>query len=408
MMYSIKRFLLIYITLAILVIYALISYASYWVSKEELNELYDANLQQVASAIAAQHLAIEDVTHLYNNNQVGTGIKIKSEEELYVRVLARNGEVLYVSHPEVKVPNPSVMGLSTQRYQNNQWRFFAIKVNQEIIQVAQSLKLRKNTIKDTAINLMLSQLLFIPVLVILIFCAIRKALSPLVMLTTEIQHRESLDLKAFQDDKVPTEIKPLVRSLNMFMVKVSDMVGVLKRFTSDAAHELRTPITALKLQLTLVEQASSDAEREVAIQRLKIGINRSEQLVSQLLTLARIEPNSQAKEIQQINMLNLIKECIEVLLPLAHEKSIDLGLNTSEEFLISGVRHEIAILINNIVDNAIRYSPTNGKVDVYLYSDSQNIILEVNDSGVGIATQELERVFERFYRGDNKNITDCP
>ncbi len=404
MMYSIKRFLLIYITLAILVIYALISYASYWVSKEELNELYDANLQQVASAIAAQHLAIEDVTHLYGNNQVGTGIKIKSEEELYVRVLAKNGEVLYVSHPEVKVPNLSVTGLSTQRYQNNQWRFFAVKVNQEIIQVAQSLKLRKKTIKDTAINLMLSQLLFIPVLVILIFCAIRKALSPLVMLTTEIQHRESLDLKPFQDDKVPTEIKPLVRSLNIFMAKVSDMVGVLKRFTSDAAHELRTPITALKLQLTLVEQASSDTEREVAIQRLKTGINRSEQLVSQLLTLARIEPNSQAKEIQQINMLNLIKECIEGLLPLAHEKSIDLGLNTSEEFLISGVRHEIAILINNIVDNAIRYSPTNGKVDVYLFSDSQNIILEVNDSGVGIATQELERVFERFYRGENKNI----
>jgi two-component system, OmpR family, sensor kinase len=402
-MYSIKRFLLIYITLAILVIYALISYASYWVSKEELNELYDANLQQVASAIAAQHLAIEDVTHLYGNNQVGTGIKIKSEEELYVRVLAKNGEVLYVSHPEVKVPNPSVTGLSTQRYQNNQWRFFAVKVNQEIIQVAQSLKLRKNTIKYTAINLMLSQLLFIPVLVILIFCAIRKALSPLVMLTTEIQHRESLNLKPFQDDKVPTEIKPLVRSLNIFMAKVSDM-GVLKRFTSDAAHELRTPITALKLQLTLVEQASSDAEREVAIQRLKTGINRSEQLVSQLLTLARIEPNSQAKEIQKINMLSLIKECIEGLLPLAHEKSIDLGLNTSEQFLISGVRHEIAILINNIVDNAIRYSPTNGKVDVYLFSDSQNIILEVNDSGVGIATQELERVFERFYRGDNKNI----
>ena len=404
MKYSIKRFLLIYITLAVLVIYALISYASYWVSKEELNELYDANLQQVASAIAAQHLAIEDVTQLYGNNQVGTGIKIKSEEELYVRVLAKNGEVLYVSHPEVKVPNPSVTGLSTQIHQNNQWRFFAVKVNQETIQVAQSLKLRKNTIKDTAINLMLSQLLFIPVLVILIFCAIRKALSPLVMLTSEIQNRESLDLKPFQDDKVPSEIKPLVHSLNMFMAKVSDMVGVLKRFTSDAAHELRTPITALKLQLTLVEQASLDAEREVAIQRLKTGINRSEQLVSQLLTLARIEPNRQAKDIQHINMLNLIKECIEGLLPLAHEKSIDLGVNASEEFLISGVRQEIAILINNIVDNAIRYTPINGKIDISLFSDSQNIILEVNDSGVGIATHELERIFERFYRGDNKNI----
>lgn len=405
MNYSIKRFLLIYITLAILVIYALISYASYWVSKEELNELYDANLQQVASAIAAQHLAIEDVTHLYNHNQIGTGLKIKSEEELYVRVLAKDGAVLYVSHPEAKVPHPSVMGLSTQKYQENQWRFFAVKVNQETIQVAQSLKLRKKTIKDTAINLILSQLLFIPVLVILIFYAIRKALLPLSVLSSEIQRRESLDFKPFLVDKLPVEIKPLVRSLNIFMAKVSDMVGVLKRFTSDAAHELRTPITALKLQLTLIEQANSDAERQVAIQNLKNGINRSEQLVGQLLTLARIEPNSQAKEIQPINMLNLIKESIEGLLPLAHEKSIDLGLNTSEEFVIFGVRHEIVVLINNIVDNAIRYTPINGKVDISLFSDSQNIILEVNDSGVGIAAYELERVFERFYRGDNKNIS---
>ncbi len=404
MSYSIKRFLLIYITLAILVIYALISYASYWVSKEELNELYDANLQQVASAIAAQHLAIEDVTHLYSNNQVGTGLKIKSEEELYVRVITKDGAVLYVSHPQAKVPHPSVAGLSTQKYQNNQWRFFAVKVNQETIQVAQSLKLRKKTIKDTAISLMLSQLLFIPVLVILIFYAIRKALSPLSALSAEIKHRESLNLKPFSDDKIPTEIKPLVHSLNIFMAKVSDMVGVLKRFTSDAAHELRTPITALKLQLTLIEQSSSDAEREVAIQNLKTGINRSEQLVSQLLTLARIEPNSQAKENQSINMLNLIKESIEGLLPLAHEKCIDLGLNTSEVFVISGVPQNIAILINNIVDNAIRYTPINGKVDISLFSDSQNIILEVNDSGVGIATHELERVFERFYRGDNQNI----
>lgn len=405
MNYSIKRFLFIYITLAIVVIYALISLASYWVSKVELNELYDANLQQVASAIAAQHLAIHDITHLYNNNQIGVGTKIEGEEEFYVRVLAKDGAVLYVSHPEAKVPLPSTIGFSTQKYQSKQWRFFVVKVKQETIQVAQSLRLRKDTIKETAISLMASQLLFIPVLVLLIFFAIRKALSPLSALTSEIRRRESLDLKPFSDDKIPTEIKPLVRSLNIFMAKVSDMVGVLKRFTSDAAHELRTPITALKLQVTLIEQATSDVEREVAIQNLKTGINRSEQLVSQLLTLARIEPNSQAKEVQHINMLNLIKECIEGLLPLAHEKSIDLGMNTSEEFVISGIRQEIAILINNIVDNAIRYTPINGKVDISLFSDSQNIILEVNDSGIGIATHEFERVFERFYRGENKNIS---
>lgn len=405
MNYSIKRFLLFYITLAILVIYGLISYASYWVSKEELNELYDANLQQVASAIAAQHLAIEDVTHLYNNNQVGADLKIKSEEELYVRVLAKDGVALYVSHPEAKVPFPSVTGLYTQRYQKNQWRFFAIKVNQETIQVAQSLELRKKTIRDTAVNLMLSQLLFIPVLVILIFCAIKKALSPLVMLTAEIQHRDSLDLKPFVYDKVPTEIKPLVHSLNIFMGKVSTMVGVLKRFTSDAAHELRTPITALRLQLSLVEQAKSKIERELAIQNLKAGIVRSEKLVSQLLTLARLEPNNHIREVKPFNLLALVKESIQNLLPLAQDKSIDLGLSTSDEVVIIGVSHEIKVLIDNIFDNAIRYTPSHGKVDISVSADTDSILLEVNDTGPGIATDDFDRVFERFYRGENKGTS---
>ncbi|WP_019897529.1 ATP-binding protein [Methylotenera mobilis] len=403
MNHSIKRFLLIYITLAILLIYCLISLASYWVSKEELDELYDANLEQVGSAIAAQHLAIHDVTHLYSNTQVGKGSTIQGEEEFYVRVLAKDGTVLYVSHPDIKVPLPSTLGFSTQKYLNKQWRFFAIKVNQETIQVAQSLRLRKNTIKETAISLMASQLLFIPFLVLLIFLAIRKALSPLSILSDEIQHRHSTDLKPFPDHQLPVEIKPLVQSLNIFMGKLSDMVGVLKRFTSDAAHELRTPITALKLQLSLLEQAETKDEQELAIQSLKIGVGRTEQLISQLLTLARIEPNNRLREIQRLNLLQLVKESIEELLPLAHEKGIDLGLTNGEVAMIDGVQHEIKVLINNILDNAIRYTPNYGSVNISLSNDSEHAILEVNDTGPGIAIDDFERVFERFYRGENKD-----
>ena len=401
---SIKRFLLIYITLSILVIYALISFASYWVSKEELDELYDANLQQVASAIAAQHLAIQDVTHLYRNNQVGSGAKIEAEEEFYVRVLAKDGAVLYVSHPEAKVPLPKSLGLSTQRFQNKQWRFYVVKAKEETIQVAQSLRLRKNTIKETAYSLMASQLLFIPILVLLIFYAIRKALSPLSVLSNEIKQRDTADLNPFADDNVPAEVKPLVQSLNLFMGKVSTMVDVLKRFTSDAAHELRTPITALKLQLTVLEQSKSKSERESAIQNLKSGINRSEQLVSQLLTLARLEPDNQLRQVQALNMLELVKESFQELLPLAQEKSIDLGLSKADDCEINAMRQEIKILINNILDNAIRYTPNGGKIDVSVLNQTSHVVLEVTDSGTGIPQNDHERVFERFYRGENQHI----
>lgn len=401
---SIKRFLLIYITLSILVIYALISFASYWVSKEELDELYDANLQQVASAIAAQHLAIQDVTHLYRNNQVGSGAQIEAEEEFYVRVLAKDGAVLYISHPEAKVPLPKSLGLSTQRFQNKQWRFFVVKAKEETIQVAQSLRLRKNTIKETAYSLMASQLLFIPILVLLIFYAIRKALSPLSVLSNEIKQRDSADLNPFADDNVPAEVKPLVQSLNLFMGKVSSMVDVLKRFTSDAAHELRTPITALKLQLTVLEQSKSKSERESAIQNLKSGINRSEQLVSQLLTLARLEPDNHSRQVQSLNMLEMVKESFQELLPLAQEKSIDLGLIKADDCEINAIRQEIKILINNILDNAIRYTPNGGKIDVSVLNQASHVVLEVTDSGTGIPQNDHERVFERFYRGENQHI----
>jgi two-component system, OmpR family, sensor kinase len=402
---SIKRFLLIYITLSILVIYALISFASYWVSKEELDELYDANLQQVASAIAAQHLAIQDVTHLYRNNQVGSGAKIEAEEEFYVRVLAKDGAVLYVSHPEAKVPLPKSLGLSTQRFQNKQWRFFVVKAKEETIQVAQSLRLRKNTIKETAYSLMTSQLLFIPILVLLIFYAIRKALSPLSALSKEIEQRDSADLNPFADSNVPAEVRPLVQSINLFMGKVSSMVDVLKRFTSDAAHELRTPITALKLQLTVLEQSKSKSERESAIQNLKSGINRSEQLVSQLLTLARLEPDNQSRQVQSLNMPELVKESFQELLPLAQEKSIDIGLTKVNHCEINAVQQEIKILINNILDNAIRYTPNGGKIDVSVVNQAGHVVLEVKDSGPGIPQNDQERVFERFYRGENQHIS---
>lgn len=386
-------------------IYALISFASYWVSKEELDELYDANLQQVASAIAAQHLAIQDVTHLYRNNQVGTGAKIEGEEEFYVRVLAKDGAVLYVSHPEAKVPLPTSLGLSTQRFQTKQWRFFVVKAKEETIQVAQSLRQRKNTIKETAYSLMASQLLFIPVLVLLIFYAIRKALSPLSVLSKAIEQRDSADLNPFADGNVPAEVKPLVQSLNLFMGKVSTMVDVLKRFTSDAAHELRTPITALKLQLTVLEQSKSKSERESAIQNLKSGINRSEQLVSQLLTLARLEPDNQSRQVQSINMLELVKESFQELLPLTQEKSIDIGLTKVDHCEINAVQQEIKMLINNILDNAIRYTPNGGKIDVSVVNQAGHVVLEVKDSGPGIPQNDQERVFERFYRGENQHLS---
>lgn len=400
---SIKRFLLIYITLAIFGVYILISLASYWVSREELDELYDANLQQVARVVAAQHAAVRNLTQSYGNNEFANSLKLQGEEEFYIRVLANDNQVLYVSHPLEDVPLTSRIGLSTQKSRSKQWRVFTLKTNQETIQVAQSLKLRKLVIKETAYSLLASQFLFVPVLVLLIFLAVRKALSPISDLTREIQIRENTNFNPFKLDDVPVEIKPLVTSLNQFMDKVDLMVGFLKRFISDAAHELRSPITALKLQLTLIEQANTEDERTIAIQNMKTGIIRSEQLVSQLLTLARIEPKSQQRVIELISLNELVKQNIEDLLPLAQDKRISLSLDAIGKFEMLGVRHEVNILIKNIIDNAVRYTPIDGNVNISLSNQESFVCLEVNDSGPGISNQDFDHIFERFYRGENKD-----
>lgn len=403
---SIKRFLLFYITLFIVIIYGLISVVSYNISQDELGELYDANLQQVAEVIATRNLATLSPKPLDISNpakEETANKEITSEEEFYVRVLNKQGQILYVSHPAAVMPTPSSLGFSDHRLASRKWRFYTTQSGNETIQVAQSLNLRKSTIKETALNLMSSQLLFLPVLVVIVFIAIRKALDPLAHLSEVIKNRQSTELAPFTLTKMPTEVRPLVDALNMFMGKVSDMVGVMKRFTSDAAHELRTPITALKLQLAIIEQAKTPNERDQAIDQFRKGINRAEQLVSQLLTLARIEPDHQTKTLVSIDLSSLTKDSIEELLPLALAKRIDLGLNTSLIPLITGVRNEVKIMINNIIDNAIRYTPEHGKIDISIYAHDRQITLEVSDTGPGIADEDKAYVFERFYRGKNKD-----
>lgn len=401
MKYSIKRFLLTYITLMILVVYALISAVAYWVSNEELNELYDANLQQVANTIAAQRLAMPNNSGMSKPQHVETAKKIHGEEEFHVRVIAQNGRILYESHPEAQIPTANALGLTTQRYQSTSWRLFSVKVNNETIQVAQSLRLRKNTIKETALSLMTSQLLCVPVLMLLIFYAIKMALIPLSQLSNQILSRNSTELNPFLLDKLPIEIKPLVESLNQFMGKVSSMVAMLNRFTADAAHELRTPITALKLQVTVLEQAETTSEKVSALQYLKAGIQRSEHLVAQLLTLARLAPENNQKQLMQFDLGELVKESIEQLLPFAQKKNIDLGFSHEQMHQIYASQHEIKILINNVLDNAIRYSHTHGKIDVELIKQADKIILKINDNGPGISDQDKDHVFDRFYRGEH-------
>jgi len=392
---SIKRFLIVSTTCAVLLVYTVISAVSYMVSKDELDELYDAHLKQVAETIASQPLRQSKTAQ-----PLLSPVKsIQNEEVFYIRLIGKEGSVSYTSHPNQQIAQTTPIGLSSQTVNNQDWRIYTLQTENGKIQVAQLLTGREVTIKETALSLVLSQLLFIPLLVIVISVVVNRALKPIKDLADTIQERGSDNLMPLKIPQTPIELMTFVDAFNGFMGKVNTMVGTLKQFTADAAHELRTPITALKLQHTLITQAENEEERESAINSLSQGISRSEKIVTQLLALARISTPDARQSTEPITLAPIIKSVIESLLPLAQAKQIDLGLNSRVDHVITGNTAQIHMMIHNILENAIRYSPEQGKVDIALSASDTDIILEVKDTGPGIATEDLTRVFERFYRG---------
>ncbi len=176
-----------------------------------------------------------------------------------------------------------------------------------------------------------------------------------------------------------------------------------RAFVADAAHALRTPVTALQLQLQLLERAQSPDEREAATGRLKDGLKRMTHLVEQLLTLARQDPAQQLRTAQEVPLDALAREVLAEQAVLADAKSIDLGLARAEPIKISGDRESLRVLLSNLVDNAIRYTPSDGRVDVAVALENGRPVLSVEDSGPGIPPQEHGRVFDRFYRVESNN-----
>jgi two-component system OmpR family sensor kinase len=188
---------------------------------------------------------------------------------------------------------------------------------------------------------------------------------------------------------------------NGLLERLEKALSAQRAFVADAAHELRTPMAALQLQAQLVERAQSDDEREAALGDLKAGIQRSGRLVQQLLTIARQEPDYGPKPFRHLILAELVKQIVTDYGGLANAKSIDLGVSEADDAaVIFGDPDDLRTLISNLVDNALRYTPNEGKVDVSVRTDGGYPTLEVSDTGPGIPEHELIRVFDRFYRGE--------
>ena len=196
---------------------------------------------------------------------------------------------------------------------------------------------------------------------------------------------------------VPEEVSPLVGALNDLFVRLEQAFNSERRFTADAAHELRTPLAALKIQAQVALRAGNETERQVALENVLRGVDRATRLLEQLLTLARVDPETAAASYAPVDLHDLAASAIKDVAQMAHAKHIELSLEAAPTCLVSGDAAQLALLLRNLLDNAIRYTPEAGRVSVAI-QQGLGVELQIRDSGPGIPAAERERVLQRFYR----------
>ncbi len=389
-MTSIRRNLLVTLLTAMSAVVLISAYATYRQVRLETDEIFDYHLRQLA-------LSMRDQTF-----SGGLPPSPSADEEAFdfvIQVWDREGLKLYFTPPITILPNRAQLGFSTIHTAAGDWRVYGASIRNYIIQIAQPLRVREEIAFSAAIRMLVPLLFLLPTLAILIWVLVGYGLSPLNKLALAVKNRTPASVEHFPEQAVPIEVLPLVQSLNGLLGRLGQALKTQRAFVADAAHELRTPLTALQLQMQLVERANDVAKRAEYIAELKQGLERITHTIHQLLTLARTEPDAIERPMTEVNLVHLVRRVAAELNPLAEAKGIDVGaITTEEKSLILGDPEALRTMISNLLENAIRYSPINGKVDMSVGIDHELPYLQIEDTGPGIPEEDRERVFDRFYR----------
>ncbi len=317
--------------------------------------------------------------------------------DFVVQVWSLDGVRVYLSRPHAVLPNITTYGFSTVTTREGRWRVFGVQAVTRVIQVAQPMSVREQRAAQLALQTLKPFALLLPVLALFIWIAVGSALEPLRRLTAQVKARRVDALDSLPATTLPDEVQPLVLALNDLLGRLRAALERERAFMADAAHELRTPLTALHLQMAMLARASGEAERDAAMGTLSAGIDRAIHLVEQMLALARQEPRP-GRQTVPVRLDELARDIVAELIPLADAGRIDLGIAAAQPATVAGDADALRTLLRNLIDNAVRYSPAGGRVDVNIESAAAGPRLTVTDEGPGIPPEERTRVFDRFYR----------
>jgi two-component system sensor histidine kinase QseC len=408
---------------------------SYLDARYEVQELFDAQLAESARIIQAQLLFVmrsntkDEIQRLLEDqpfipeehaDEKNNGDEISPYGHEYEHKIAfqlwNNKSQLILRSPSAPTTPlselalyPATPGYSNEKIAGHHWRVFSLwdRNNDYLVQVGEKYDIRNELIHKISTRLIRPSLISLPILAFLIWFGIGRGLAPLKKVTTEVSRREPRFLEAIDIGPVPKEIRPLATALNDLLQRLAQALEMERRFTDDAAHELRTPLAALKTQAQVALRATDQQERNNALHQIIEGVDRASHLLQQMLTLARLHSSDEKLVTETVQLYKVAADIVAQLAPSALSKHITLALQGDESASLEVNSVSLELLIRNLIGNAINYTPEHGNVQVNIQASNDETVLRVIDSGPGIEPELLERVFDRFFRIPGQQASGC-
>jgi two-component system, OmpR family, sensor kinase len=388
---SIRANLVLWVVGALTIGTVVVLGATYVLTRNQVGRLFDEELKQVSHAV---HLR-EDWTQTRRVRIARPGFALS------VRAYDRTGRVYF----ETALPSlPSDLsqsfeeGLASVETLDGPWRVYTHVTDEGTVQVGQAVAARDALARELSVSVLMPMLLLIPVLGVVVGWALKRGLQPLHDASRRVSDRDAARLDPLPTADVPRELVPLVHQINALLGRLEGALDAQRRFLADAAHELRSPVAALALQVQLAERGQSGASRSAALHELARGVERARRVVQQLMDFARLDADVPLQAFAPVNVAALSREIVAGYAVRAESQDVDLGVDAPPVVQAFGAEPELRSLLENLVDNALRYAPQGSPVTVAVREVEEMIELRVVDAGRGVPAAERERVFERFHR----------
>jgi two-component system, OmpR family, sensor kinase len=383
-MRSLRWRLLLSLWLAVCLVGIAAAVVTYHRVNAQARVLLDKQLQKIAPIAASQTVARKNPAH-------------SEDSDIDVSVWNPDGSLAYSSTALISVPRTDVRGFSETMFKGEPYRVYAADIGGRHVEVAQPIDVREDQAEAAAYAALLPALILLPVLALVIALMIPALLRPVRTIAATVSRRDVLAMEALETRYLPREIVPLIDEINRLLQRQNEALQRENEFIADAAHALRTPLAALQLQADVLEGARDDAERAARLAALREGIRRASHLSEQLLSLARIASRAEASG-QSASLDATLREVAALYQPAIAAANVSVSLQADCGARIACDQRSLLLICTNLFDNALRHTPAGGRIEMVSAANPDWAHMEIRDEGPGLAEDQLERVFQRFYQ----------